>query len=593
MKAVFVVLAVVFCLNSVLAADFFFFPDEGDLYTNQTFDISVKIKTVGDETLNAAQAKINFNKDKLEVVSTNKENSVFNFWLQDPTYSNENGTIEFIGGIAGGLSGASLQVIKISFKTKAEEGFADLNFIKDESAIAANDGLGTNILNLVFGATFKITIPPPPTPEKPVPPPPPPPPEVQVPPPVIIERPIIPAVKLPEAPEVQITLYPEEEKWYNKAAPFLAQWKLPEEIIDVNTAVTRSPVLASALKAPKKGGGLFENKIFPPVSDGLNYLHVQFKSTKGWGEVASYKLAIDTMPPLTFDVTVKEGATTDNPQPTFEFISGDHISGLDYYKITIPGKDPIITNKTSYQLPLLGPGKYRVSVRAHDKAGNSSEAIAELNILPIAPPEIIFFSKDVFIGMESLAVKGKSLPNIKVLLYVKKLTGETIFSSVSSANEEGFWEAVLTPSLKKDTYYVEVVAQDQRGALSLPVKSTFIKVREKPVFAIGAFEITAKMLLGGTIGVLILGFLAGFLFFWAQAKAQRKRISNKIVIAERDVAAAFGVINQDLEKCLKAFEDKKVSKNEAAELELYLKRIEEKIKKAQKYISEGIEEIND
>jgi hypothetical protein len=579
--------------KSALAAQFFFSPDKGDVITGQQFDVSVKIKTDGDETLNGAQAKITFDANLLQVVSISKENSLFNLWIQDPAYSNADGTIDFIGGVSGGISGDSLQGIKISFKAKSE-GTANLSVNQDESQITANDGLGTNILTQVLGAIFKITAAPPPPVVKPgVPPPPvvvPTPPIAQVPPPIQIVRPVIISKKLPITPELQITLYPNPEQWYNKSVSFLAQWPLPEDITGIVSSINKNS--SDILKSPKSEG-LFENKVFPPVEEGINYLHIAYENTAGRGKPTNYKLAIDTTPPLSFEVTAKEGSSTSNAQPTLTFATDDQLSGIDYYQIKIPGFDPIITKETSYKLPLLSPGNYRVSVKAFDKAGNASESILQLNILPIASPEILFFNKIIYLGTDSLSVKGTALPNSKVLISIKKLTGETFFSSVSSANDRGYWEAVLTPSFKTETYYLEAKTQDQQGALSLPVKSTFIEVKEKPVFALAGFEISLQMLLGAIIFILLSGFLAGFLFFKGKEKKRSEKVGLNIVVAEKDILAMLATLNEDLEKINRVFEDNKVTKSEVIESKTYLKRVKEELDKAKKYIIEEIEEIDD
>jgi len=595
-KVILTSLAIIFSLiifKPAFAADLFLSPSTGDFIGEQKFDVSVKIRTGGEETLNAVQAQVGFDTNQLEVVSISKEGSAFNFWYQEPIFSNTTGKIDFTGGIVGGVAGESLQAIKITFKLKIKEGTVSLNYVSDNSSIAANDGLGTNILSQLLGSTFKITPPPPPEPVKPgIPTPPPvvPPPTPQIPAPVQIERPVIPAKKLPGTPEVEIALYPEPDKWYNKVAPFLVQWNLPEEVTAIATSLTKSPTATA--KSPTSEG-LFESKFLASLTDGINYLHVQFKNTQGWGPAANYRLAIDTQPPLNFTVTAKEGESTDNPQPTLTFVSGDNISGIDRYQIKIPGLDPISTTENSYKLPLLSPGKHRISVKAFDKAGNIAESIVEINTIPIASPEILFFNKDVFIGMENLGVKGKSLPNNKIIINIKKLTGETISSDTIDANNQGFWEAVLTPSLKSDTYYFEVTAQDARGALSLPVKSTFIKVRERPVFNIGSVEITAKMLLGGMIVVLILGFTAGVILIRKKTYKFKQRTADKIIVAERDLSGVFTNISGSLEKCLRVFDDRKITPREAMELQGHLKNLENSLDKMKKYLAEEIEEIDD
>ena len=112
-----IILASILLFGFVQAADFNIAPTTGNLGLRQEFSVNIKINT-GDDSINAAQAKIKFNPDILEVEGISKDGSTFNFWLQEPKFSNTDGTIEFIGGTTSGVSGASLQVLKIKLATK-------------------------------------------------------------------------------------------------------------------------------------------------------------------------------------------------------------------------------------------------------------------------------------------------------------------------------------------------------------------------------------------------------------------------------------------------------------------------------------------
>ena len=114
------IISIFFTLLSVgfvQAADFNATPPTGQFSLKQEFSVNIKVDA-SDESINAAQAKIKFSPDILEVKSISKEGSIFNFWLQEPEFSNMDGTIEFIGGALNGVSGASLQVLKINFISK-------------------------------------------------------------------------------------------------------------------------------------------------------------------------------------------------------------------------------------------------------------------------------------------------------------------------------------------------------------------------------------------------------------------------------------------------------------------------------------------
>ncbi len=118
-----------------------------NLGIGDSFGVNLKINNE-DVNLNAAQATIKFPPNILEVASLDYSDSVFDLWLQEPYFSNNDGTIGFIGGSSRGLKDLSLQILKIVFRVKGN-GIA--NLIVDDAAVTANDGRGTNILSLVKG----------------------------------------------------------------------------------------------------------------------------------------------------------------------------------------------------------------------------------------------------------------------------------------------------------------------------------------------------------------------------------------------------------------------------------------------------------
>src|SRR3989344_3209482 len=77
--------------------------------------------------INAAQAVIHFPNSILTADSIDKSGSIFNFWVEEPVISNENGTINFIGGTPKGISGDTLQLLRIKFKATGS-GSADVTF---------------------------------------------------------------------------------------------------------------------------------------------------------------------------------------------------------------------------------------------------------------------------------------------------------------------------------------------------------------------------------------------------------------------------------------------------------------------------------
>ena len=158
-----------------------------------------------------------------------------------------------------------------------------------------------------------------------------------------------------------------------------------------------------------------------------------------------------------------------------------------------------------------------------------------------------------------------------------------------AVNSDGNWEAVIDQPLKSGRHILEVIAQDKRGALSLPVLSDVFKVRARPLFTIGGIGITQFWFFIGLIAILILGFIGGYIthHLW------RVQLRRKVVVAERDIATVFNIIKGDLDKMLRNYGDKKIDEREAAEMETLLKKLKADIEKMRKYVTDNIEDLAD
>jgi uncharacterized protein YgiM (DUF1202 family) len=319
--------------SNVYAADFKVYPTVGTFGVGKTFSVDLKINTLG-ESINAAQGKLQFDSKVLQVKSVSKEGSIFNFWLQEPVFSNDTGIVEFIGGTPNGVLGGSLQVISVVFSAKAM-GTSDFVFIN--ASITASDGSGTNISGDTVGASFNVSssgggalpnvaVVPTPVPEP-------------VPTPVQITRTPALARGLPVKPNIKVQLYPNSDLWYNLVSNFTVSWDLPSDITELNTALNQNP----NFDVSRQSEGLFDGKTFPALNqDGIYYLHVRFKNSIGWGPTAHYRIAIDTQPPLPFNIDVLTGLKSDNPSPVLFFQTGDSLSGIESYVISIAGEQPIV-----------------------------------------------------------------------------------------------------------------------------------------------------------------------------------------------------------------------------------------------------------
>lgn len=123
-------------------ASFYLSSSKGSYRVGESFSVDVLVEVEG-ISINAAQATLYFPTDKLKVLGVSKKNSIFTLWVQEPSFSNQKGTITFLGGLPSpGYYGQNGKIISISFQAK-KEGEARVFFT--DGKILANDPLGTDI----------------------------------------------------------------------------------------------------------------------------------------------------------------------------------------------------------------------------------------------------------------------------------------------------------------------------------------------------------------------------------------------------------------------------------------------------------------
>lgn len=545
------------------AADLNLNIDKDTLTVGDTFDAKITIDS-GDTGINAAQATLKYDTDILEAEKIEKTDSVFTFWLVEPKFDNKAGEVTFVGGATTGFTGKTLDIMDITFKVK---GTGKTSLVFTDSAITASDGSGTNVLTASKGLEIEIL-------SKS---------EIGSTKPPQISREPVAATNTPAKPKVEVPLYPDPTAWYNGSSDFSATWDLPGDVTDVATLINKVPD-----SAPAASEGLFNNKTFKALDNGVWYLHVRFKNNIGWGTTNHYRIAIDSYPPLPFKIEIPQGLSSDNPTPTMNFLSKDQFSGIDYYTVKIDDLNEIRTDKMTYTPDPLPPNNYNIVVEAHDKAGNSAEARVSIDILPIASPEILSVTKKVYVGEGGLALSGNSEPNMTIVANLLNSGGDKVLSTKATASTSGFWSLSIDDPLKNDTYTVDILAQDSRGALSLPVKSAPISVKERPILVLGGIEITYKWFLILLLAVFVVTFSAG----WYIRRLTAEQRERRTLIAARDVNAVLANVKGDIEKIMeKSKNDGKASPSAETEINFILNKVDQYITKSKGYILENIEEI--
>jgi hypothetical protein len=556
-KILFIVGCCAFFLPGVShAATFNLISNKDQIIIGDQLYVDLKIDTENMGT-NTAQATIQFPVDILSSTTVDRANSVFNFWLLEPKIDATRGEITFVGGSDNGFSGSSLQVFRIGFKVK---GSGVANIVITDGAITASDGSGTNLFSASKGLQFTVLAKSTANILK------------------QISREASLADNLPVVPDVSVSLYPDPKKWNNSSGYFTASWKLPPDISGVATEINKYPSFN-----PVKSEGLFDNKSFPVLSEGIWYLHVRFKNNIGWGVTNHYRIALDTTPPLAFTVkTILENPYT----PTLSYKTNDQLSGIKSYIVKIDNDVGIETNDSTYLIKDYFPGDHIVKVFAEDQAGNRTESTLKINILGIPSPRLIFVTKDVFAGEGGLSIIGTASAFDMVEVSLKNANGAIVYSYESIADKDGQWMLQIPNPLSIGAYILELYSKNSEGALSSLI-SIPINAKERPFISIFGLEIGKTLSIIILIIILIITFISGFL----SNRSKKEQRIRKEIIASRDVNNILNLILHDLEIATVKHKDKDPIKD----LELiryWVNRVKENIKKMRKYLIDNINEIN-
>ena len=515
-------------LLPVLAADaatLYFSPSGGTYQTGRNFTVNINMQS--SVALNAASGVIAFPIDKLEAIGVSKAASIFSLWVQEPSFSNREGSVRFEGIVLNpGFTGTG-KLIGITFRVKSA-GDADLNFLS--GSILANDGLGTNILSDLGTASFTlsqgaVTVP-----------------ETTV---TLIGLPPKPFVKHYTKSQDGEWVFSHdsetEKEWLNNSSSKL-EWTIPPGVTGISILLNDRPSSNPGLKSD----GYFDNKVYEDLKDGVYYLHIRYINASGAGSILHYKIAVDATPPEPIKIILKDGKVTANSTPIIVLETSDNLSGIDLYEIKIDDGDwfnAAILKKDSYILPKLKPGEHQILVRAYDKAKNFTEAKEVIIISPIISPKINKYPSNIVSPGEKLVIRGEALPHATVEIYLNKRGKEPIvFNTV--ADEKGGWEAIYENIIPSGSYSVWAKQILDTGAESLESNTVYIGVNSWFWRALQWLKN-----IGGFI-VAVLVFLAavsvGAYYFKHRFRMWRIRLRKEIREAESAVSEGFKKLKKEI-----------------------------------------------
>jgi len=338
------------------AASLYLSPQSGSYYVGHSFTVNVDVSSP-DQAMNAAQGELSFPPGKLQVVSLSKANSIMTIWVQEPSFSNSDGVVNFQGvAVSPGFQGNQGNIITVTFQA-ISAGNAPITFLS--GAVLANDGKGTNILNGMQGADDSLTA---------------------------LPAGVGGGASSQNLPATTITSDPSVTPgtWYNFDAINFS-WTNPTDTDGVSYAISTDP----HYQLPQVSSGLVSQASYDltQVSDGVWYFFLSFESGGSWSAPAVKEFDLDRTPPNPF-VIVREdgGGDLTDTRPAFQWAATDQTSGVADYQVKIGDGNwfdaSTIQQGSSYVLPLQSLTNGRtLTVRAFDRAGNTRDASLTFQVL--------------------------------------------------------------------------------------------------------------------------------------------------------------------------------------------------------------------
>jgi len=544
------------------AATLSFSPSSGNFTVGNILTTSILLNTQG-QAINNADAVINFPAGLLEVISVSKSSSIFSLWVEEPAFSNSAGTISFNGGLpTPGFNGSTGKLLNITFRVR-NTGLASLVF--SSSAVRANDGYGTNVLNGTEVALFTLTR------------------AEETPPPPQAETPVTSV----NAFDITSTNHPDQTKWYaNNTPEFL--WELPPGALEVRTLIGKSSTSNPSVS------------YIPPIAkkkvnelpDGTYYFTLQVRTAAGWSVVSRYRVNIDTTPPKPFSITFPHGNKGFAPQPVVFFNTIDNESGISHYDIKIGDDEelPKIAPDTAsnpYLLTPQLPGKHTLFVFAIDKAGNIRRASAEFTIEGIDMPIITYYPETIDVG-DTIKIRGTTYPNSHVNVYIRE--GERLISEENTKSDiSGDFVLVVSKRLDSSVYTFTARVTDERGAKSVETAPLTISVRSE--FISGLIEVILKYLSAAILALLALGALAWVgIRLWFRIPRTIARMRREAREAEKVSEKAFKILRDGVANHVARL--KKVKRKLTKEEVEFLEQFEQKLEEAEEIIAKEIQDIS-
>jgi hypothetical protein len=544
-------------VESALAANLSISPSSVTTKVGKTFSVDLVVNNNID-AINAVSALISFPQDALSVVSVSKTGSFISLWAEEPSFSNDKGTINLEGvALNPGFNKATGKVITVTFKALQE---GNVSIAVKSGSVLANDGNATDVLKTT-GAAFVY---------------------------INNNDKVAEVVKETVVPVITSPTHPDSTQWYGRRdASF--EWKLPDGVTAVRTAYSdKETVTPTKVYDPP-----VSNRSFTVDNDGVMYMAVQFKNTSGWGAISRYKFQVDSQAPESLKASFPDGAITTNQTPAVLVQAEDALSGLHAITMSIDNGQPVefpIDPSNLYHLPKQNSGNHTVVINAVDNAGNTSTVSLDYTIQVITPPVITEYTKKVDFDT-TFKVVGATYPKSTIEVTLTDVDGQ-VATAKATSNDTGVFTLLWNNKLNSGVYEMKARVIDARGSVSDYTENRVIVVERMILVRFGIFVmnwlsvvlivIVATLMVCGTLWYTLVQF-ARF----------RRRVRRNLAEVENTLHVNVKALRSDTEQfhdiLVKAERKRELTKEETSILKKFKKRLEITEKEVEKKLEDATE----
>jgi hypothetical protein len=574
-KAKYVIVLCAVCLflpHYLFAQSISITPNSANQPVGKSFTLRVAVSSPN-QAVNAFAGTVSFPKDKLQVVSLSKTDSIVSVWVADPIFSNEEGLVSFEGvALNPGFIGVSGKILSINFKSIAR---GDATVTVTNASVLANDGTGTNVLNgispsmITIGGDTASTL--------------------------------VPKKVTVDQVKISSITHPDERKWYPTGSAKFS-WIPPlgatKSFVSLDRDVSAQPkkIYDSVLSVKEIAG----------IEDGTWYFHLALGTKDSKGSVSTYRINVDTVAPSSFSVKEIPRKDTANPKVQFAFSATDETSGIDKYDISIDSgsvvgwRDP---GDGVFETEALSPGRHTLSVKAYDEAGNYTPATTDFYVSGVDAPTIISFT-DRVASSDTVSVSGRTYPNASVGLYMNVLGKEYEFARTTSGDDGLFkvsWKPnpissdtiVLdskNPTSLKDGIFDAWVDAAVGGVKTYPSRRVQVVVDAPFSVALSKSLFEVSMYLMPAIAMMVVAILIA-LYGTRKVLSFKKAVAVEASEAEDILHKSFNILREDIAEYRAAVENAKTRRRITKVESELVARLNDNLAQAERAIKKEVKDI--